>query len=69
MKRRKNMRISMSDIEYKTLIQLSDEKDLSRPGVIRQALRLYQLVHEYNKQGKSLYFEMEGKKSEIIILQ
>jgi hypothetical protein len=49
---------------------LATEKELSKTGVIRQALRLYQLIHERTAAGEKLVFEdeKEGKKAEVMLL-
>lgn len=42
--------------EMAVLAQLAAEQDLSKTAVLRQALRLYQLVHERLKNGERMMF-------------
>lgn len=48
---RQTMTLNLSEREMSVVEQLAGEADLSKTGVIRQALRLYQLVHERLKAG------------------
>jgi predicted transcriptional regulator len=44
MSEKRTMTLNLSDAEMRALEALCEQKDLSRTAVIRQALRLYQLV-------------------------
>ena len=46
MEPKKTMTLNLSVEEMTALEELASEKELSKTGVIRQALRLYQLIHE-----------------------
>ncbi|HYB97549.1 MAG TPA: hypothetical protein VEC57_00250 [Candidatus Limnocylindrales bacterium] len=60
-----------SDAEAKALEQLAAEKDMSKTAVLKQALRLYQTVHERAKRGYTLHLEPDApskRKVELIPL-
>lgn len=40
---------------------LAAEQDMSKTAVLRQALRLYQLVHERAKKGQDMAFVKDGQ--------
>ena len=67
---KRTMTLNLTDAEMRALEQLSDRKDLSKTAVLRQALRLYQLVDTRLAQGEKLFFEDElnKKKSELMVL-
>ncbi len=52
------------------LESLSAQKDLSKTAVIRQALRLYQLLDARLAKGEKLFFEDEAKreKAELMVM-
>lgn len=64
------MTLNLSADEMAALDALAKEKELSKTGVLRQALRLYQLIQHRTAQGEKLVFEDEklGKKSEVMLL-
>ena len=66
---KRTMTLNLTDAEMSALEQLSERKDLSKTAVLRQALRLYQLVDTRVSQGEKLFFEDElnKKKSELMI--
>ena len=66
---KRTMTLNLTDAEMSALEQLSERKDLSKTAVLRQALRLYQLVDIRVSQGEKLFFEDElnKKKSELMI--
>jgi len=66
---KKTMTLNLTDAEMTALEQLSERKDLSKTAVLRQALRLYQLVDTRVAQGEKLFFEDElnKKKSELMV--
>jgi hypothetical protein len=69
-KDRKTMTLNLTEAEMTALESLSTAKDLSKTAVLRQALRLYQLVDSRLSQGETLYFEDKEKKnkSELMVL-
>jgi len=63
------MTLNLTDSEMKVLEELSRQKDLTKTTVIRQALRLYQLIDARIKRGEKLFFEdPEQKKAELMVL-
>jgi predicted transcriptional regulator len=66
---KRTMTLNLTDAEMSALEQLSERKDLSKTAVLRQALRLYQLVDTRVSQGEKLFFEDElnKKKSELMV--
>jgi predicted transcriptional regulator len=50
------------------LKQLADEQDMSESAVMRQALRLYQMVHNRAKQGQQLAFTKNGVLVPVVVV-
>lgn len=67
---KKTMTLNLTEAEMAVLEKLSVEKDLTKTAVLRQALRLYQLVDSRMAQGDTLFFEDKEKKnkSELMVL-
>jgi predicted transcriptional regulator len=67
---KKTMTLNLTDAEMAALEELSTKKDLSKTAVLRQALRLYQVVDSRIEKGEKLYFEDEDKKdkAEVMVL-
>ena len=67
---KKTMTLNLTDAEMRVLEELSEQKDLTKTAVLRQALRLYQLVEVRLQRGEKLFFEDElsKKKSELMVL-
>jgi len=69
MAEKRTMTLNLTDAEMKALEELAERKDLSKTAVLRQALRLYQLVDERFANGDKLFFEDDEKKqSELMFL-
>lgn len=66
---KRTMTLNLSDTEMTALEALAEEKGLSKTGVLRLALRLYQAVVVRTGQGEKLYFEDERakKKAEVMV--
>lgn len=66
----KKMTLSLTDAEMTALEVLASKKDLTKTAVIRQALRLYQLVDARVSGGERLMLEDDkaAKKAEVMIL-
>jgi hypothetical protein len=49
---------------------LSHKKDLSKTALLRQALRLYQVIDARLERGEKLFFEDQAKKekAEVMVL-
>jgi len=67
---RRTMTLNLTDAEMDALEKLSALKDLSKTAVIRQALRLYQMIDKRSRDGQKLYFEHEStrEKAELMLL-
>ena len=67
---KRTMTLNLSDEEMVVLEELSLRKDITKTAVIRQALRLYQVVDAKLLAGEKLIFEDEvnQKKSELMML-
>lgn len=67
---KKTMTLNLTDAEMRVLDELAKKKDLSKTAVIRQALRLYQMVDARLAAGDKLVFEDDKaqKKAELLVL-
>jgi len=67
---KKTMTLNLTDIEMSVLEDLCIKKDLSKTAVLRQALRLYQLVEVRVEKGDKLFFEDDKtkEKAEVMML-
>ncbi len=64
------MTLNLSDAEMAALEELAAKKDLNKTVVIRQALRLYQMVDQRLREGKKVFIEdgMTKEKSELMFI-
>lgn len=58
--------LNLDDRHDEALTRLAAETDMSKTAVLRQALRLYQLVHNRAKDGQQLAFTKDGNVIPII---
>lgn len=67
---RRTMTLNLTAAEMEALEELSRRKELTKTAVIRQALRLYQLIDARLAAGEKLYLEDEAekKKAEVMVL-
>ena len=67
---RKTMTLNLTDAEMGALETLSAQKDMSKTAVLRQALRLYQVIQARLEMGEKLYFEdvIAKEKKELVVL-
>jgi hypothetical protein len=67
---RKTMTLNLTESEMTVLEKLSQEKDMTKTAVLRQALRLYQLIEHRVAHGEKLYLEDElsKEKKELVVL-
>ena len=70
MSTKKTMTLNMTEAEMQVLAVLSEKKDLSKTALLRQALRMYQVIEARLENGDKLFFENEKtkKKSEVMML-
>ena len=60
--------VQLNESEWDALEDLTKKKDLSKVAVMRQALRLYQLVAVRLSEGEKLVFENKESKKELLVL-
>jgi hypothetical protein len=67
---RKTMTLNLTEAEMKALDDLSATKDISKTAVLRQALRLYQMIEVRMARGEKLFFEHDitKKKAELMMI-
>jgi predicted transcriptional regulator len=67
---KRTMTLNLSDAEMAALEEMAEKKELSKTAVIRQALRLYQMLVTRAEAGERLVFEDEHakKKAEVLVL-
>lgn len=67
---KRTMTLNLTEAEMAALEQLSTEKDMSKTAVLRQALRLYQVITARLQDGEKLFFEDEiaKAKKELVVL-
>jgi len=67
---KKSMTLNLTGPEMDALEEFAKKKEVSKTSIVRQALRLYQLVDARVSQGEKLFFEDEllKKKSELMVL-
>jgi hypothetical protein len=66
---KRTMTLNLTDAEMAALEGLCEKKDLSKTAVLRQALRLYQLIDARIERGEKLFFEDDAKtKAEVMVL-
>ena len=69
MRSKRTMTLNLTDQEMRVLEDLSTQKDLSKTAILRQALRLYQLIDVRLAEGGKLFFEDQNKeKAELMVL-
>lgn len=68
---KKTMTLNLTEAEMAALDDLATRKDLTKTSVIRQAIRLYQLVDAKVSQGEKVFFEggpAKATKAELVLL-
>ena len=70
MNTKKTMTLNLTETEMLVLEELSERKDLSKTALVRQALRMYQVVEARLERGDKLFFENEEtkEKAEVMML-
>ena len=58
----KTMTLNLTAREMEALETLSSEKGMSKTAVMRQALRVYQLIDHRMSHGERLFFEGDDKR-------
>jgi hypothetical protein len=67
---KKTMTLNLTEAEMRALEDLAKKKDVSKTALIRQALRLYQMIEARLAAGEKLFFEDDQaqKKAELLVL-
>lgn len=67
---KKTMTLNLTGAEMAVLEELCVEKDMSKTAVLRQALRLYQLINSRKNLGDKLFLENDiaKEKKELVVL-
>lgn len=67
---RKTMTLNLTEREMAILEDLSRKKELSKTAVVRQALRLYQVIEARLADGEKLFFEdtTSQRRAEVMVL-
>jgi predicted transcriptional regulator len=67
---KKTMTLNLTDAEMGVVEELARKKDLTKTALVRQAIRLYQMIEVRLSQGEKLVFEDEKaqKKAELMVL-
>ncbi|HEY6183080.1 MAG TPA: transcriptional regulator [Terriglobales bacterium] len=70
MAEKRTMTLNLTDAEMNVLEQLSERKEMSKTAVVRQALRLYQMLDARLAQGEKLFFERDltKEKAELMVI-
>ena len=70
MAEKRTMTLNLTEAEMNALEDLAIKKDLNKTVIIRQALRLYQMVDQRLREGKKVFIEdeMTKAKSELMFL-
>lgn len=70
MSTRRTMTLNLTNAEMRVLEELSAKKDLTKTALMRQALRLYQMVETRMERGEKILFENEAtnEKAELMLL-
>ena len=65
---KKTMTFNLTEAEMDVLEALSEKRDLSKTALLRQALRMYQVIEGRLKNGEKLFFEDEKTKEKVEIM-
>ena len=67
---KKTMTLNLTEAEMRVLEDLAKKKDLTKTAVVRQAIRLYQMIEVRLAAGEKLFLEDEKaqKKAELMVL-
>ena len=67
---KRTMTLNLTDPEMQALEDLAARKDITKTAILRQALRLYQMIDARVERGEKLLFENEAtkEKAELMFL-
>lgn len=61
------MTLNLSEREMEVLDQLSLEQEMSKTALIRQALRVYQMISERMKAGETMSFSGDKERAVLFV--
>lgn len=66
---KKTMTLNLTEKEMQVIEKLAKEKDLSKTALVRQAIRMYQIIEARLANGEKLFVEDNDKqKTELMVL-
>jgi hypothetical protein len=67
---KRTMTLNLTDAEMNVLEELSQRKEMSKTAIVRQALRLFQMLDARLAQGEKLFFERDltKEKAELMVI-
>ena len=65
---RRTMTLNLTEAEMEVLAALSKRRELSKTALLRQALRMYQMIEARLETGNKLFFENEETKEKAEIM-
>jgi predicted transcriptional regulator len=65
---KRTMTLNLTDAEMDALEELAAKKDLNKTVVMRQALRLYQMVDQRIRDGMKVFIENEATKDKAELM-
>jgi hypothetical protein len=66
---KRTMTLNLTEKEMQVIEKLAQEKDLSKTALIRQAIRMYQIIEARIANGEKLFVEdSEKQKTELMVL-
>lgn len=66
---KRTMTLNLSSIEMDAIEELCEKKQLTKTALLRQCLRLYQVIEARIDSGEKIFFEDKKKaKSELMLL-
>lgn len=68
MQSKRTMTLNLTEAEMVALEDLSAQKDLTKTAILRQALRLYQLIEARISKGEKLFFENDATKEKAELM-
>lgn len=67
---KRTMTLNLTEAEMAVLEALSEKRELSKTALLRQALRMYQVIEARLENGNKLFFENQAtkEKAEVMML-
>lgn len=62
------MTLNLPEREMKVLAEIADELGISKTAVMRQALRVYQLIHVRQKAGEEMSFSGDAGRRTMVFV-